>query len=276
MKRGAGGAAGRKTPTTFLRQALQRLRQDVAGQIPHLQAGADQKAVVGHRSGNVVTPRAPIPARKLVAGASRRGAATQLRTPRSGHWARMPYSSRQPGAGPRPNGCSAAGKADQWRRRWGVSARHRRTSPSSWSEHWTGTHGKACRTTCGERRAQPPVRRLGAGRKRPRSELAGQLRRESEVLASSLRNHRTVVGFSMRRPTRPTLSVLSPVGGWRIARGPQLRGRAGADERDRGLPRRTRQESEAAPVDCKRRRHPGQESPGRKGARRADRTMGAV
>ena len=51
-----------------LRQALQRLRQDVARQIPHLHAVADQKAVVGHQAGNVVAPRALIPAQQLVAG----------------------------------------------------------------------------------------------------------------------------------------------------------------------------------------------------------------
>ena len=83
-----------------------------------------------------------------------------------------------------------------------------------------------------KRRAQPPVRRLGAGRERPRSRASSgkSLRteaahssprglchssrrhssransaRECEVLSSSLRNHRTMVGFSMRRPTRTTV-----------------------------------------------------------------------
>ena len=51
-----------------LRQALQRLPQDVAGQILHPHALADQKAVVGHQAGNVVAPRALIPAQQLVAG----------------------------------------------------------------------------------------------------------------------------------------------------------------------------------------------------------------
>ena len=108
------------------------------------------QAVVGHRPGNVVTPRALIRSQQLVAGyqlqRSRHPAEdTQVQT-----LGRMPYSSRQPGAGPPPSGCSAAGKADRWQRCSGVSARHRRTSPSSCYEHRTCTDGKACRTTCGK------------------------------------------------------------------------------------------------------------------------------
>ena len=147
------------------------------------------EAVVGHQPGNVVRPRALIPAQKLVAGASFSGAATQLRTPRSRPWARMAYTSRKPGAGPRPSGCSAASKADQWRRCSGASARHRRTSPSS-----------------------PYGLRPSSRRRSTRANSA----RESEVLWTSLRNHWTVVALSMRRLTRTSVAPHDQPSIWQV------------------------------------------------------------
>ena len=163
--------------------------------------------------------------------------------------------------------------------RCGARAHMRRPSP-------TAVMTRPERT---EQRRRPSRRRGIKGRARPEATLAGGSprgrltadghgrvsTREGEDRAEAARAVPSTLHTTPQFADEPGDAVpFRPDAGLRVGR--RLRGRTGANERDRALRRRIKREHEAAAAECQRRRHSGQEPASRRGARRAGRTTDAV